>query len=201
MELKADMTLILDFAQETALITINDGAQEGNTDSAVNGFHAYDPEDFNLTDYSNGQEVVLGRKLKAYVFNWATPVHLVIIHNGETVVDKVYPVVTDMDGHDEFWDIVIAGNVVITTEVATLEDELFPEEMQGTWTTEDGEHTVIISANSVKIDGEEIDKADISVEDWSDYGEACYYYLNENYDYISALEGSYTYNNAALIKN
>ena len=98
----------------TAKLTINEDLSK-NSDTAVNKVHAYDPKDKDLRDYSNGEEIALGKKISIFEFNYASPVHFVITHNGNTVVDKYYSTVIDMQkGHDEFFDFVVEGDISIT---------------------------------------------------------------------------------------
>lgn len=118
--LDSDVTIELSLAPKTAKITITDGAAAGDIPNvAVNRVHAYNPDDADLADYSDGQEIPIGNKVTVFEWNMATAVHITIVHNGQTVVDKYYAKIEDTDkGHDEFFRFTVEGDVIITTEVA-----------------------------------------------------------------------------------
>ena len=114
-ELTANLKIVVkESVATTAKLTINEDLSK-NSQTAVNKVHAYDPDDADLRDYSNNEEIALGKKMKIYEFNYASPVHFVVTHNGTTVVDKYYSTIIDMQkGHDEFFDLVVEGDIVIT---------------------------------------------------------------------------------------
>ena len=99
-------------------ITIDNGAASANTDSAVNGLHVYDPDSKDLDDFVSGAEVPVGTKVSIYVYNLASPVNLVIEHNGKKIADKDYPVMQAWTDDDkvEFFDIVLEGDLKVTTK-------------------------------------------------------------------------------------
>ena len=130
-ELRSDLTVTLKAIEQAATITINDGARSANTDEEINALHVYDPTLYALgvsdDAYSSGEQVSFGRKVKIFVYNYSTPVRLKITYKGQTVVDKVYDIL-DMDdeeqwknGHGEFFEYTLDGDLLIETSVATLE--------------------------------------------------------------------------------
>ena len=109
--------------QKTCLITIDNGAAEANTENAVNGLHVYDPNSEELDDFVSGTELPAGTEVSVYVYNLASPVQLQIVHNGETIVDKRFEKMQAWVDDDkvEFFDIVLEGDLTVTTKA--LEDE------------------------------------------------------------------------------
>ena len=125
LELKADMTIVLDKAPETATITINED-ESANTTQAINKVHAYDPEDEDLADYKSGSEVAIGKKMTIFEFNYASAVNLTVTQDDVEIINKNYAKITDyMSGHDEDFDITIEGNIVITVTNITEAPEGF----------------------------------------------------------------------------
>ncbi|MBR4164523.1 MAG: S-layer homology domain-containing protein [Solobacterium sp.] len=106
----------------TAIITIDDKAKEANTSSAVNAIHVYDPESEDMDDFVSGTEVEIGSKVEIYVYNYVTPVHLVVEHKGQVIKDATYPIITS-DADVEFITFTVEGDVKVTTEVAEIENQ------------------------------------------------------------------------------
>ena len=130
-ELKSDLTVTLKTIEQTATITINDGAKSANSSDAVNALHVYDPTLYALgvddDAYRSGEQVSFGRTVKIFVYNYATPVRLKITYKGQTVVDKVYAALDMEDeaqwknGHGEYFEYTLDGDLQVETTIATLE--------------------------------------------------------------------------------
>ena len=116
--LTGNMTIVLKRAPKPVTITIKDGAKGSSTKEAVNALHVYDPDiRVGNDEYSDGDVVLSGRKVRIFVFNYATPVRLTITYKGVVEVDKIYPIVTDQrKGHDEFFNYVLDGDLEVVTE-------------------------------------------------------------------------------------
>ncbi len=106
-------------------ITIDNGAASANTDQAVNGLHVYDPASADMEDFISGAEVPKGTKISVYVYNLASPVALKIVHNGEVIADKTYPIMQAFVDDDkvEFFDIVLEGDLTVTTKALSAEEK------------------------------------------------------------------------------
>ena len=124
LELKGDMKITVAVAPEVGTLTIIEDTSK-NTQTELNVVHAYNPDDPDLADYHNNDQIPLGNKVIVYEFNYASSVHLTITHNGIVVVDKYYAKVFDyMNGHDEFFEIEVEGDIQIKVEnVNEIPDE------------------------------------------------------------------------------
>ncbi len=100
-----------------ARVTINDGAKAANTASAVNGFHVYLPKDKDLREVESGEELPLGTEISIYPYNTASKIHLKIVHNGVTIKDQDYDVFEPYVTSEDFTDLKLEGDLVITTSV------------------------------------------------------------------------------------
>ncbi len=100
------------------LITILNGAASANTKEAVNGLHVYDPGSEELDDFISGAQVPVGTEVCVYAYNLASPVSMVIEHNGEVLAERTYPVREAWVDDDkvEFFEITLEGDLTVTTE-------------------------------------------------------------------------------------
>jgi len=115
LELNQNITIEVDEVT-TAKITITEDTS-ANTAFEQNKVHVYNPDDLNLAEYSDGQEVPLGNKVTIYEFNYATAVHLTITHDGKLYKDVYYSKITDFyNGHGEFFDFVLEGDLEVVVE-------------------------------------------------------------------------------------
>ena len=116
LELEGDMTILVDLAPSLAHFTINFDKSK-NSSSAINRLFVYDPDDANRADYSDDSDVLIGKNVAIYEFNYASSVHLTIVHNGKKIVDKYYSKVIDQEaGHDEKFIFEIEGDLIVTEE-------------------------------------------------------------------------------------
>ena len=124
-------------SSDLCTITIDNGAASANTDQAVNGLHVYDPESEDLDDYVSGTQVPKGTKVAYFAYPVATNVHLTVIHNGQTIVDKDLEKIIPFEEDDkvEHFELVLEGDLIVRT--TAIEEDL------------SGEHKVSINDESL----------------------------------------------------
>ena len=96
-------------------VTVKNNAASANTDYAVNGLHVYKaPAEDDITDSASFAK---GEEIELYVYNCASPVHLTVVHNGKTVVDKDYPQMEAWVDDDkiEYLSFTLEGDLTVTT--------------------------------------------------------------------------------------
>ena len=96
-------------------VTVQNGAASANTDNAVNGLHVYEAPAGD--DIADSASFAKGTEIELYVYNCASPVHLTVVHNGETVVDQDYPQMEAWvdDDEIEFHSFKLDGDLTVTT--------------------------------------------------------------------------------------
>ena len=104
---------------EKAVVSVKNGASSANTTEVVNGLHVYCPNTADKDDYPDGAEVELGTRITVFVYNMASPVHLTIVHNGQTIADKDYEILVSDDQVEKI-SFDLEGDLTVTTQALEI---------------------------------------------------------------------------------
>ena len=128
LELEDDMVLKIEKANDAVATTIYisvDPYSEYSTDG-VNAVHAYYPTTKNRFDFVDGDQIEIGQKIEAYLWNTATKVLFYVTNGDKIEKNQVYEIMTEEEaapmtgqghGDDGKVEFIVEGPVCVTLRI------------------------------------------------------------------------------------